>query len=143
MRKYRRYDKESFNIAVSKVESVAGLLRELGLKGAGGNYAHACRNLQKFKSNTDHWTGQAWNKGKQLKNWLEYNKVSSFKPILIRERGHKCENKQCGLMEWYGKLINLEVHHIDGDRTNNEKKNLQLLCPNCHSHAPNFRNRKS
>lgn len=31
----------------------------------------------------------------------------------------------------------LEVHHIDGDCTNNSEENLQLLCPNCHSLTPN------
>lgn len=31
----------------------------------------------------------------------------------------------------------LEVHHIDGDCTNNKEDNLQLLCPNCHSLTPN------
>jgi len=28
---------------------------------------------------------------------------------------------------------NLEVHHIDEDRTNNELSNLKLLCKSCHS----------
>lgn len=32
-----------------------------------------------------------------------------------------------------GNTIPLEVHHIDGDYTNNNESNLQLLCPNCHS----------
>lgn len=31
----------------------------------------------------------------------------------------------------------LEVHHIDGNCTNNREENLQLLCPNCHSLTPN------
>jgi len=26
----------------------------------------------------------------------------------------------------------LEVHHIDGDRSNNKLDNLELLCANCH-----------
>jgi len=26
----------------------------------------------------------------------------------------------------------LEVAHLDGDRTNNEKENLAILCPTCH-----------
>ena len=25
-----------------------------------------------------------------------------------------------------------DVHHIDGNCTNNKEENLQLLCPNCH-----------
>ena len=37
-----------------------------------------------------------------------------------------------------GQPINLEIHHKDGDRTNNSLENLQLLCPNCHSYTPTF-----
>ena len=35
---------------------------------------------------------------------------------LIRQRGCRCEN--CGLTEWMGKPIKLEVHHLDGNRLN-------------------------
>lgn len=41
------------------------------------------------------------------------------------------------------KPIYLEIHHIDGDRTNNKGRNLKILCPNCHSGTKNFRNRNS
>ena len=36
--------------------------------------------------------------------------------------------------------VPLEVNHIDGDSSNNEESNLQLICPNCHSLTDNFRN---
>lgn len=57
-------------------------------------------------------------------------------PYLIEIRGHQCEC--CKNTEWLEKPINLQVHHIDGDRTNNELDNLQLLCLNCHSYTDNF-----
>jgi hypothetical protein len=41
-----------------------------------------------------------------------------------------------------GQPINLEVHHKDGDRTNNSLENLQLLCPNCHSYTYTFAKQK-
>ena len=50
---------------------------------------------------------------------------------------HRCE--RCGLTEWLGQPIPLELHHIDGDRLNNELSNLQLLCPNCHALTDNYR----
>ena len=61
---------------------------------------------------------------------------------LIELRGHMCEC--CQNSEWLNQPINLQVHHIDGDKTNNCLDNLQLLCLNCHSQTDNFgaKNRK-
>lgn len=42
----------------------------------------------------------------------------------------------CGLTEWRGEQISLELDHIDGDFSNNERANVWLLCPNCHSQQP-------
>src|SRR5258707_1011713 len=36
--------------------------------------------------------------------------------------------------------VPLEIDHIDGNPENNAENNLRLLCPNCHSLTPNFRN---
>jgi 5-methylcytosine-specific restriction endonuclease McrA len=35
----------------------------------------------------------------------------------------------------------MELHHIDGKRTNHHLSNLMLLCPNCHSQTDTFRAR--
>jgi 5-methylcytosine-specific restriction endonuclease McrA len=34
----------------------------------------------------------------------------------------------------------LEIDHIDGDSENNSENNLVLLCPNCHSLTPTYKN---
>ena len=53
---------------------------------------------------------------------------------------NKCEC--CGITEWNGKEVKFELHHIDGDSSNNSLSNLQILCPNCHSQTANFRSKK-
>lgn len=37
-------------------------------------------------------------------------------------------------------IIPLEIHHKDGDYSNNNEDNLELLCPNCHSLTDTYKN---
>jgi hypothetical protein len=61
------------------------------------------------------------------------------KRLLIEHRSYRCE--VCGLSEWMGKPIPIELHHIDGDSDNNTEDNLQLLCANCHSQCETHKRR--
>ena len=137
---YRNYSDEDIIKNSAEVKSMSALIRSLGLVPAGGNFANMKRNIQRLSVNTSHWTGSAWNKGEQLKDYTDYTRASRIKPHLIKKRGHLCEC--CGNSQWLGATIVLELHHIDGDRTNNSSDNLQLLCPNCHATTDNWRNRK-
>lgn len=140
MRKYRNYSDEDVIRLAKEVKSIAGLLRALDLKPIGGNYVNIKKILQNLNVDTSHWTGKAWSKGQQLKDWSKYCKPSSFKRQLINKRGHQCE--KCKATKWFEDLITLEIHHVDGNRGNNKEDNLQLLCPNCHSYTDNWRNPK-
>jgi 5-methylcytosine-specific restriction endonuclease McrA len=53
----------------------------------------------------------------------------------------KCEI--CGITEWLNKPISLQLHHKDGNGTNNELSNLQILCPNCHSQTDSYAGKSS
>ena len=47
--------------------------------------------------------------------------------------------KECGVAEWRGQKLTLDLDHIDGNSSNNEFENLRLLCPNCHSLTSTWR----
>ena len=136
---YLNYTDKDIETGAKEVKSLAGLLKYLGLRVAGGNYANMKRKLQALQIDTSHWTGQGWTKNKQLKNWSCYTKSVSLKKVLIKERGHQCEC--CHRKMWLSNPIPIELDHIDGDRTNNGKENLKLLCPNCHALTPTWRGR--
>ena len=58
---------------------------------------------------------------------------------LIKEgiKDHKCEC--CGLSEWMGVPISLEVDHINGINNDHRLENLRILCPNCHAQTDTYR----
>jgi DNA-binding CsgD family transcriptional regulator len=51
-----------------------------------------------------------------------------------------CE--RCGLSQWRGAPLALELHHVNGDRHDNRLENLLILCPNCHSQTDTWAGRK-
>lgn len=67
----------------------------------------------------------------------EYNRTK-LKDRLVQEglKEYKCEC--CGISEWMGKPISLQLHHLNGIHNDNRLSNLQILCPNCHSQTDNF-----
>lgn len=83
-----------------------------------------------------------WKKGKN--NGGRGINAKNISEHLRRYLTSKYDSK-CSLCGW-NKIntttgrIPLEVDHIDGDADNNLESNLQLLCPNCHSLTPSFRN---
>lgn len=67
----------------------------------------------------------------QTAKWIKWYLVSTY--------GEKCQ--QCGWSQRnnYTGNIPIELDHIDGDFTNNDKNNLRLLCPSCHSLTPHYK----
>lgn len=129
--------KEDIALHAKNVKSMAGLLRACGLRVAGGNYTYMWYRVAKYDIDVSHWTGMLWSKGHSLKAYETYACKASRKRHLLKLRGHSCEH--CTLTQWNNKPIPIELHHMDGNRTNNVEANLQLLCPNCHAQTSNYK----
>lgn len=129
------------------------VLRRIGLVPIGGNYLTIKRHINELGLDTAHFTGRAWNRGlkittnpgQPLERILRrgvYYKSFKLKGRLIAAglKPQYCE--ECG---WAQKTsdgyLPLEIHHVNGDPTDNRLENLQILCPNCHAMKPNYRAR--
>lgn len=137
--KPNQYSDQDIITFASQVKTLSQLLIKLNLNPRGRNFDSIKAKLQKLQVDTSHWTGQGWSKNQQLKDWSQYNSPHHIRKLLIKEREAKCE--KCKISHWFDIPITIEMHHIDGDRLNNNRNNLQLLCPNCHSITDTFKSR--
>ncbi len=150
----KTYTDQQLRLAVENNTSIRQVIKALGLIEAGGNYETVKRRISELNLNTDHFTGQGWNKNLKFKpnppldltDLLQSNTFRNSHKLRIRllKEGifeHKCY--KCNNTKWNDLPIPLELEHIDGDRSNNDISNLTLLCPNCHAQTSTWRRRKS
>lgn len=148
------YEKTYLESIVKESTSLAEVLRKLGRRDCGGNYATLNKYIKLYNLDTSHFSGQTWNKGKSgeetaiipLEEILKEN--TNYKSAYLKDRlikaglkEYKCEI--CGnIGEWQGQPMTLELHHINGNHFDNRLENLQILCLPCHSQTDSYRKRK-
>lgn len=112
-------------------KTVDNVLKKLGIEYAGN---------QSGKGQTKNAPKMTLMEYLTLSKDIQTNKV---RKKLLEEgyKPHKCE--RCGLTEWFGEKIPLELHHKDGNRHNNTLENYELLCPNCHAFTDSYRGKNS
>lgn len=143
MRKYD-WNEDALREAVSNCVNYRDVLRYLGVSTNGNNSSTLKSKIEQFGIDISHFTFAPKSKGKPkpLIDYLTANSKcsrQSLKERLLKE-GYKqnvCE--VCGIAEWNGKPLTMQIHHIDGDNTNNCLDNLMMICPNCHSQTENYR----
>jgi Zn finger protein HypA/HybF involved in hydrogenase expression len=148
----RKYSDQEFIDAVASSFSYREALDKIGLVQAGGNYAIMKKRIEAMELDTSHMTGQGHLRGK-THNWAKsipleeiLVKDSAYgggsyklKKRLIKEKRFEDRCHQCGLSEWQGQKLNVELDHINGINTDNRIENLTLKCPNCHSLTDTYR----
>lgn len=155
-----KYSDEQVRNAVAESLSISEAMRKLGYKRfAGGSHFYLSKRIKKLAIDTSHFLGQRANCGmrriggpaqkKRASEILVYHDNGRRAPAFQLRRGlleigreEKCF--VCGIVEWMGVRLILEIEHKDGDFQNDLQDNLEFICPNCHSQTPTFcRNKES
>ena len=134
-----------FTKLIQESSCISDVLRKLGYSTNGNSWGNKIvkermekLNIFFLKKNKNYKQGTSLFPLEQvLTKDCEYNRTK-LKERLVNEglKEYKCEC--CGINEWNGKPISLQLHHINGINNDNRLSNLQLLCPNCHSQTDNF-----
>lgn len=143
--KHYDWSKNKVEEAVKNNKCYSDVLRYLGIPLQGNNIFTLKKKIKDYNLSISHFDFTSNSKSvKMSKDIQEYlTKGSNIKTYKLKEKlfsaglkENKCEI--CGCNSWIGKPIACQLHHIDGDNTNNELSNLQILCPNCHSQTDNY-----
>jgi hypothetical protein len=145
-----KYTRERLAEAVKTSSTVREVMRKCGAKNlAGGTHAHVSRTIKKLGLDTRHFLGQRSNLGRGCvrrksadeilvihRNGQRQRAVQLARALLEIGREYKCYI--CGLKEWRKKKLVLEIEHKNSDFENDERENLEFICPNCHSQTLTF-----
>lgn len=132
--------------AIKECNNLTQTCRMLGKRPSEFNYNKLNEIIKKYNVDTSHFHTE--------KNNTHINRFSNINEVFC-ENSHadrkcvrnwikkyelkemKCE--KCGRIEWEGKPIPLEIHHINGIKNDNRLENIQVLCCNCHAQTENFK----
>lgn len=123
-------EKETFNKGNCKKRYCLNCGKELN---RGKKFcSNVCQNEYQYKEKVKRWLN-----GENFQSSV--GQIPKFiKRYMMELHNNHCVKCGWGEMNEYSNTIPLEIHHKDGDCTNNLIENLELLCPNCHSLTENF-----
>jgi len=141
--------------SISQVADKLGYKRRPNGKLSGGIFRFLKNKISELKIDTSHMNGRGWAKGLSRITDSSLNEMAlklesediftigsiSKNDVLIRKllsEGEPYECSECGLNQWKDKPLRLQLDHKNGDSSDNRRKNLRLLCPNCHTQTPTY-----
>lgn len=156
MNKPRSWTDDQLRAAVAEARTVRGALRSLGIEGRGANYNTFYRHVERLGLDISHFVGSAHLAGQARENLKSrrplsailvedsvYDNTKRLGERLVREGVLERRCAECGLTQWRGQPIPLDLDHVNGVRTDLRRENLRFLCPNCHALTPTYRGKNA
>lgn len=155
---FDNYTNEELQEIIDTSYSYRDILSKVGLSGKSGNFQTLHRSVEERnlsyeqlnKNRAVHMSDNARDSIKKFQLPLEeilienstYTNMSCLKRRLVDEGILEYRCYICGISEWNGKPLALQIDHQNGKHSDNRIGNIRLLCPNCHSQTENFSGKK-
>jgi len=140
------YEREALAGALRRARSLADVIRSLGGTPKASTYRRLGLSLEVHGLSTAHLPPRARRNRRRrpLEELLTagaHVDNGQLRRRLLEEEHFEHRCRICGRATWLGEPIPLELDHINGDRTDNRRENLRMICPNCHAQTPTYRGR--
>lgn len=133
-----KYSKEILQNAVDKSKNFGDLFRYFGIQPTSLTRKHFKDKIEFFEIDISHFLKKRGLNNPKISFEDLNSELTSERPkSQLLKRYLSFHNipeicNCCGLSEWNGNPLTLDIDHIDKNRFNNKIENLQYLCPNCH-----------
>lgn len=160
LRRIRSLSREELQPIVSVVTSMAQVLARLDLPTVGRPHYELGQRIRALEIDVAHFRGRGWSRGETKRTHASVAHVANthtfsdaqvfvegslitgkgLTPRLLK-LGWKYTCTVCGIAEWQGRALTLQLDHINGKHYDNRLENLRFMCPNCHAQTPTYGNR--
>lgn len=146
MKILEKFSNEELEIFLSESVSLWDFCKKVGYRNKSSRvYTSVKNNLSKRNINLEKYPVLSKRIGLTQKKTNEqiFSSGSTYerkdlKRKIIKENllPYKCSC--CGISDWLGQPLSLQLDHINGANNDNRLENLRFLCPNCHTQTPTW-----